>query len=297
MKSILNNFKNVKNFFISFMDAKPFTYSSSIAFYTIFSLPAIVYLVVLTSSIFYGEDAITGRLSQQINKLVGQEAADTIEELLQNVHSERDSTLATILSFVTLIIGSTTVFGAIQSGLNEIWVVKSDDKKGWVKILLDRAFSFTVVVSMGFLMIVSLLIETLLQYFSEYLIAYFPSAMVFLASAFSFVLSIVVTALLFTLIMKVLPDKKISWKHAFYGGAFTSVLFSIGKYLIGFYIAKSDPGTSYGAAGSLVLLLVWVYYSSLILLLGGKFTQTVAFRNDQKLFKLNDNQIGINYSK
>jgi membrane protein len=297
MKFVLNKYKSIIKFFSSFKDAKPFTYSSSIAFYTIFSLPAIVYLVVLTSSIFYGEDAITGRLSQQINKLVGQEAADTIEELLKNVHNEGETFFATVISFITLIIGSTTVFGAIQSGLNEIWDVKPDAKKGWVKILLDRAFSFTVVVSMGFLMIVSLLIETLLQYFSEYLIAYFPSAMVFLASAFSIGLSIAVTALLFTLIMKVLPDTKISWKHAFYGGTFTSVLFFIGKYLIGFYISKSDPATSYGAAGSLVLLLVWVYYSSLILLLGGKFTQTVAFRKDQKLFKLNDNQIGINYSK
>lgn len=279
-KSKLTQWWNrIQTFFIEFGKADPFTYSSSIAFYTLFSMPAILYLLVLGAGGIYGEEAITGRLSAEINQIVGNHAAGTIEELLANVQREDQGIWATIVGIATLIVGSTTVFASIQSGLNQVWKVKASDDAGIIKILIDRMFSFTIVVSLGFLLVVSFVIDTALSYFSEYWQNSFPDITIIVAGLLNIVISMLVTGLLFTFIMKVLPDVKVTWKEAFVGGMATSLLFFVGKYFIGLYLGQSDLGSSYGAAGSLALLLVWVYYSALIILLGGKITQTYVKRS------------------
>lgn len=241
-------------------------------------MPAILYLVVRIVGYFFGQEAISGQLSEQIDALVGNNAAETIEQVLATTEREEKSIFTAVLSFATVIIGSTTVFGSIQGGLNRIWKVKASPSAGIGKRILDRLFSLTIVITLGFLMIVSLVIDAGLAYFAGYLKETFPDTTVYVANALNVIVSLGVIGVLFTFLLKLLPDVKLQWKHAWIGGVSTALLFFLGKYLIGFYLIKSNLGSSYGAAGSLVLILVWVYYSSLILLLGGKITETYAKR-------------------
>lgn len=271
--SIRAAFDLIKTSIKEFGNADPMTYAAAIAFYTIFSLPAAVFIIVFSAGYFYGEDAVTGELFYQIKDLVGTSAARQIQDILSNVKTTGNSLFATILTTGALLFGATTVFISIQNGLNAIWGVKPRPSNSFLKLLIDRAWSFAMVLSMGFLLLVSLLVDTLLVILSDYVQRFFPEVSILFARGANLVISLAVIAAIFTLIFKILPDVRTGWKQCWAGGFITSGLFFIGKYLIGFYLSQSDLTSTYGAAGSLVLILIWVFYSSVILLLGGKITE------------------------
>ncbi|UOB18482.1 YihY/virulence factor BrkB family protein [Abyssalbus ytuae] len=271
------NFKKIwkasNKFVAEFLDADPFLHSASISFYTLFSLPAVMFIMVQIASYFWGQEAVTQQLYSEISKVVGSTTAGTLQEILANVEAVKSNVWRTIWSISLLLIGTTTVFISIQKGLNSIWNIYRKPQNNLLRILYDRLRSFTTVIALGFLIVVSLLSDTVLLLLMDYLKRIIPEVTVYLLQAVNWILSMLLTSILFSYIFIILPHAKIPWKSAFYGGVITSILFFVGRFLISFYIATSSLNTVYGAAGSLALILIWVYYSSLILLLGGKITE------------------------
>jgi membrane protein len=251
-------------------------YSASLAYYTVFSLGPILVLMIALAGIFLGEDAIQGKVFSELRGLIGPSAARQVQEVIKNLSLSGKSDIALIISAVTLLLGATTVFGDIQNSINNIWHVRPKAKKGWLKIIKDRLLSSSLVIGLGFLLVVTLVVNGAILAFTNRLQQYFPDTTVFLFNAVNFLLTFVIIFILFGVIFKVLPDVDIRWKTVRSGALFTTVLFVIGRFLIGFYIESSDTESTYGAASSIVLILLWVYYTSAILYLGAVYTREYA---------------------
>lgn len=263
----------LKNTFTIFMDVRGLKFSASLAYYTIFSLAPLLVLTISLAAIFFGQEAAEGKIFEEINGLVGNNAASQIETMLQNVRVKEDNTLAFIIGIGTLLIGATTVFSDMQHSINRIWEIKPKPKRGWVKLITDRLLSSSLVLSLGFLLIVSLIINGLLMVFMDYLRRLLSDLAVYLSIALDAVINFIVISALFGVIFKFLPDVRIKWKDVRAGAFFTALLFMLGRVLIGFYIQTTGQGSTYGAAGSIIILLLWVYYTAAILYVGASFTR------------------------
>lgn len=250
--------------------------SASLAYYTVFSLAPLLILVISLISVFLGHDAINNSLYPQIKAYVGSQAAAQIQESIKNLQFSGKTGIALVSGIVVLLIGASSIFIEIQDSLNIIWRVKAKPKKGWVKLLQNRFLSFSLIVSLGFLLLVSLVINIVISALSERLAHFLGGVTVVLLGAINLVLTLIVIAVLFGIIFKVLPDVKIKWRDVRIGAIFTSVLFLFGQYLIGLYIKYTAQGSAYGAAGSIIVILVWIYYTSAILYIGAEFTQVYA---------------------
>jgi membrane protein len=255
-----------------FMDDNPMNYSAAIAFYTIFSLPGILIVTVYFVGLFYDRELVQSEIFYQIRMLIGEKSASEIENILANAEESGEGAIARTVGVITLLFSATTVFISLQQALNRIWRLKAKPERGWLKFILNRLLSFGMIISVGFLLLVSLVVDALLVIFKDYMAGNFAGLSNFLLAAFNFLFSLGLITLVFGLIFKVLPDAKIKWKDVGIGAFITTLLFIVGKYLISFYLASSSLGSTYGAAGSLVLLLIWIYYSSTIMLLGAEFT-------------------------
>ncbi len=266
-----------------FIDDNVLLYAASIAFYAIFSLPAVLILIVFIGSVFYGEKAMQGQLYDQIAMHVGPNIALQIENILKNVKISDADTIAKTIGIATLLFSATTVFVNIQLALNEIWGVRAKPKKGWLKLIVDRLFSFAVVASLGVILLASLLVDTILTVSESFLERFFSDYTVYLLQLASFILLIGLLTTVFTTVFKVLPDAKIQWRDVWVGALVTTILFVLGKGLIGLYLRSSSWSLTYGAAGSLVLLLIWIYYSSVIFLVGAEFTKVYTQRVGQAI--------------
>jgi membrane protein len=247
--------------------------SASLSYYTIFSLGPVLMIVIALAGIFFGREAVQGKIYYQINGLVGNDAALQIQEIIKNIEKSQDSSSGAIFGVVVLLIGATGVFTEIQDSINYIWSVKAKPKRGYVKLLFNRFISFSLIVGFGFILMVSLVLHALIDLLYEKLVQYFADSILFLFQGINYLLLFGIISVLFAIIFKVLPDAKIRWRDAYVGAAFTSVLFLIGKFAIGFYIGNSDVSVTFGAAASIIVLLVWVYYTSIILFFGAEFTK------------------------
>lgn len=266
----------IKDAFSGFLDDRCLKLSAALAYYTVFSLAPLLVLVISVVSIFLGEEAIQGQLFSQINGLVGNEAAKQIQEMIKNVGLSGKTSTALALGIVTLLIGATSLFVEIQDSINLIWRVKPKPKQGWLKLIKDRLLSSSLIVSLGFLLLVSLIVNGIVLAMSDTLTRFIPGIGVYLISALNFLVSTVVVTVLFGVIFKVLPDAKISWKDVRWGAFFTALLFMLGRYLIGIYIETTSTSSAYGAAGSLIVILTWIYYTAAILYFGAEFTLAYA---------------------
>jgi membrane protein len=194
--------------------------------------------------------------------------------MIKNAWLSSDVSWATIIGFVTLIIGATGVFGEIQDSINTIWRLKAKPKKGFIRLVVNRLLSFSLIISVGFIMLVSLALNSLMDLLNERLFSYFPGVEMVIVYIANIIITFIIITLLFGIIFKVLPDAKIQWKHVLVGATATAALFMLGKLGIGFYLGASKISSTYGAAGSIVIMLLWVYYSSAILYFGAEFTRT-----------------------
>jgi len=274
MKKVKKVWKILVNSFKNFGDDKIAKYSASLAYTTIFSMGPLLIVLIFLCGIFFGQDATEGKVYGQLQQFVGKDAASQLQTIIQNASLSGKGTIAAIIGVVTLLIGSTAVFAEIQDSINSSWGLKAKPKKGLWKILRNRFLSFSLVVSLGFLLLVSLAVTTVVEGLSGRLKASLPDVTVIVFYILNLLLTFVITTVLFALIFKVLPDAKTRWKDILPGAIASSVLFMIGKFVISFYIGKSHVGSTYGAAGSLVILLLWVYYSAIILYLGVEFTKS-----------------------
>ncbi|MEO8532398.1 MAG: YihY/virulence factor BrkB family protein [Flavobacterium sp.] len=266
----------LKDTFLEFNDDNAIKLSAALSYYTIFALPPLLIIIITICGFFFGEEAVTGKLYGQINELVGNEAAIQIQEAIKNVKLSDSNIFVTIFGVVMLLIGASGVFAEIQSSINFIWGLRAKPNKGVKKFIQNRMMSFSMIVSVGFLMLVSLMLNATLDILSTRLKLYFPESTVYLFYVVNLFIVLASITLLFAIIFRTLPDGIIKWKDAFIGASCTAVLFMIGKFAIGFYLGSSTIASLYGAAGSVIIILVWVYYSAIILYFGAEFTKVYA---------------------
>ncbi len=273
----------LKETFNEFLDDNGLKLGAALSYYTVFSLPPLLIIIISLSGFFFGAEAVRGEIFGQINGLVGNEAALQIQETIKNVKLSQASTFATILSAIILLIGASGVFVEIQDSINYIWGIKAKPKKGLVKFLKNRLMSFSMIGSVGFLLMVGLIINSLMDVLNNRLERIFPVNMIYLFYTLNIAMVFLIITLLFTVIFKTLPDGKIAWKDSLIGAAFTALLFMVGKFAIGAYLGSSAQDDIYGAAGSIILILIWVYYSAIILYFGAEFTKVYAHEHGKKI--------------
>jgi len=277
------NFKKIwefiKEVFEKWIDDKAPKLGAALSFYTIFSLAPLLIIVISVAGFIFGPNAARGELVWQIEGLIGKEGGEVVQTTLKNTNDPESGIIAIVISFITLVIGSTVVFVELQESLDMIWRVKPKPGRNIFKgLFLDRVQSFTLVVATGFLLLVSLIISAGLSALSNFVNEKFIAIPIYILDIVNLVISLGVIFLLFAMIYKVLPDVDIGWKDVWIGALVTAVLFVLGKYLIGIYIGSSSLSSTYGAAGSLVIFLLWIYYSAQILFLGVEFTYIYTIR-------------------
>jgi len=259
--------------FVRWFDKDPFHESAVIAYYAIFSLPGLLVVIMTLAGYFFGNEAVNNKLAAQFTSTMGAQTALQIQDMIVQASKLKNSLLATIIGITTILVGATGVFAQFQRSLNDIWEVKIDPQKSGVwNVVRVRLFSFGLIVSISFLLIVSLLISTLLAAFGNWLTGHFSDSFLVVMQFMNSAFSLGIMAVLFALMFKILPDAKIQWKHVWIGSFVTAFLFEIGKFALGLYFGKANPGTGYGAAGSVILIMLWVSYSSMIVFFGAEFT-------------------------
>jgi len=266
----------LKTTFLEFNDDNAIKLSAALSYYTIFALPPLLIIIITICGVFFGEEAVTGELYGQINRLVGNDAAIQIQDAIKNVQLSDSNVFVTIFGVVMLLIGASGVFAEIQSSINFIWGLRAKPNKGLKKFIQNRIMSFSMIVSVGFLMLVSLMVNATLDLLNSRLKIYLEDSTVYLFYVLNLIIVLASITLLFAIIFRTLPDGIIKWKDAFIGAGCTAVLFMIGKFAIGFYLGNSTIASVYGAAGSIIIILVWVYYSAIILYFGAEFTKVYA---------------------
>ena len=271
-------FEVFKNSLSGFSDDKVTKLSASLAYYTVFSMAPLLIIIIFLCGLLLGREAVEGKVYEQLAGFVGSDTAHQLQDIIKNASLAGKSKVAVIVGSITLLVGATTVFAEIQDSINMIWGLKPKPKKGWLLLIKNRFLSFSVIASLGFLLLVSLGVTTLIDGFSKRLKDYFPQVTIVVFYVVNIAITLAVTTLIFGVIFKVLPDAKIKWKDVLAGAIATSLLFMLGKFGISFYISKSNIGSTYGAAGSLVVLLLWIYYTSMILYLGAEFTKAYSIK-------------------
>ncbi len=285
--------KNIKNFAIhvyhlflaagkGFMEDRVMKLSAALAYYTLFSLTPLIIIIISAASLFLGDNMDPNtKLFGEISKMIGVDAANQLRSFVNNANFSGKSTFGLIVGIGTLIIGSTAIFIEIQDSINLIWKVKAVPKRGWKKLITNRLLSFSLIASLGFLLLVSLVINSVVVgigskigvYASKIGIGQVSEVLMLIITN---VLTLAVVTSIFAVIFKVLPDVILKWRPALVGALFTALLFSLGKYVIGIYIEKGEPGSAFGAASSIIVILIWIYYTSIILYFGAEFTQAYA---------------------
>jgi membrane protein len=268
----------LKNSFKGFSDDKVMKLSAALAYYTVFSIGPLLIVIVSICSLFFGREAIEGTIYGQIQSFVGHDAAVQLQEIIKNAAIGGKGKIAAIIGIITLLIGATSMFGEMQDSINMIWNLKAKPRSAWWILVKNRLLSFGVIASLGFLLLVSLSVSGIIEGLSDRLQKHFHQVTIAFFYVVNLVINFGVISVLFAVIFRVLPDARIKWKDVLAGAIATAVLFMIGKFAISFYISKSNVGSTYGTAGSLVILLVWIYYSSIILYYGAEFTKAYALK-------------------
>ncbi len=233
-------------------------------------------IVITLCSLFYGHDAVQSKVNGQLEGFLGHDTAVQLQEIIKNAAITGKTKLATIIGVIALVVGATSVFVEMQDSINMIWQLKPKPKKGWLAFLKNRFLSLSLIVSLGFLLLVSLGVSALVEAFGNPLHTLIPGISIVVIYVLNLILTIGITSFIFAVMFKVLPDAKIKWKDVFVGSVTTTVLFLLGKFAISFYISKSNIGSTYGTAGSLIVVLLWIYYSAAILYFSAEFTKAYA---------------------
>lgn len=254
----------------------PFRLSAALAYYAILALPAFLIVIINTVGLIWGNDIVEGRLTDEISAALGQDTAKTIETIIANTQNDHRNTLSTIIGIGTLIFGASGIFYQLQLSLNTIWGIRVDPQAGLKKFILDRVISFGFVLAIGFLLLISFMLTTAISLFTHAIAESLGETAIYLSFLLDITLSLSIITLLFALMFKYLPDARIEWRTVWIGAFITAILFVLGKFLLGLYFGKANPGSTYGAAGSVILVLLWVSYSAVIFFFGAEFTYIYA---------------------
>lgn len=291
MAKLKNFFSLLKEAFDEWNKDRAPRLAAALSYYTVFSIAPFLIVVIAVAGLIAGEEAVRGQLDDQVQGLMGRDGADMVQELIQNNSQPAENIFATVIGIGTLLLGAGGVFGQLQDSLNTVWGVEPKQGRGILGTIKDRFLSFTMVLGVGFLLLVSLMLSSFLAALSNFFAGLLPSTDILL-QVFNFVVSFGVITLLFAMMYKILPDVEIQWRDVWVGAAFTSLLFSVGKTALGIYLGNSGVLSTYGAAGSLIIILLWVFYSAQILLFGAEFTQVYAMRYGSRILP-SDNAVAV----
>jgi len=279
----------IKGSFSEFFSNKVLKLSASLAYFTIFSLPGLLIIIIWVSNFFYGQHQVENAIYAQLDKMMGHLAAENIQGAITNAANSNGGTIARIIGIASLILGATSVFGEIQDSINDIWQLKAKPRKGRgvLRLIINRLLSFSMIITLGFILLVSLVINSAVDMLMTKLTSYYPNTTVVLVYIINLIITIAVITLIFAAIFKMLPDAKIKWRNVWVGAFVTALLFVGGRYLISFYLGHNRATTTYGAAGSLVVVLLWVYYSAAILYFGAAFTHVYVKERGSRIYPSN----------
>jgi len=278
MKIKLKNIgTTLKTAFKEWFAMDPFRQSAIIAYYSIFSLPGLLVLIITVAGYLWGADAVSARVFQQVSATMGADTAEQIRVMIEKASATKDSLIASIIGVVTIIVGATGVLAQFQKTLNIIWEVKTDPKKSGIwSVVKVRLFSFGLILSVAFILMISFVISSTLAALGDWMHSHFPDALLVLFQALNFIITLSILSFIFALMFKFFPDAQIKWRHVWIGAVVTALLFEIGEFALGLYFGKAEPGEGYGAAASIILILLWVSYSSMIVFYGAEFTKAYA---------------------
>lgn len=257
--------------------------SASLAYYAIFSIPGLLIIIIWIAGYFFGEDAIRGEITNQISGMMGQEVANSIQDMIAGALIDRENIFMKIVGIGSLVYGSTTLFFQLQKSLNNLWDVEAAPKKALVKFILDRTNSLGMILILGFLMMITMVLSSLISLFNNFITTYFGIETYVLVEIINFSVGFGITVLLFALMFKVLPDVEISWKSVWKGALLTAILFTLGKFLLSLYFGQFKPTSAFGAAGTVILIMMWINYTCMLIFLGAEFTKVYTYKKGYKI--------------
>lgn len=257
--------------------------SASLAYYAIFSIPGLLIIIIWIAGNFFGEEAIRGQISSQISGIMGQDAAKSVQDMIAGALVDKENIFMKIIGIGSLVFGSTTLFFQLQRSLNNLWDVQPAPKKAFVKFLLDRANSLGMILILGFLLMITMVLSSLISLLNDWITKYFGLETYMLVELVNYLIGFVVIMILFALMFKVLPDVEISWKPVWRGAFLTTVLFTLGKFLLSLYFGTAKPTSAFGAAGTVILIMMWINYSCMLIFFGAEFTKIYAYKRGFKI--------------
>jgi membrane protein len=260
---------NSLNLFIDFNGLK---LAAALSYYTVFSIAPLLIVIISVAGVFYGQQAVEGKVYHQISGLVGSDAALQVQDVISNIHKSNHGKAGGIIGAIILIIGASGIFSEIQGSINYLWSIPPPKKRGFLMAVIRKLISFSLLIGVSFLLLVSLLVNAVVDALSDRIKHFFNGSMISLFTVFNVLFILIIVSFLFTLIFKILPNAIIRWKDVIVGATITAFLFLIGKFAIGLYLGNSRIGITYGTTASIVILMLWVYYSSIILYFGAAWT-------------------------
>jgi membrane protein len=282
-KYFLNTWSFIKEMYSEWTSDNCFQLAAALSYYTLFSLAPMMVIAISLAGYFFGREAVSGELYEQIRELIGADGAKAIQTMVENAYIEQRGLIPTIIGIGTLIFSATVTFATLQDSLNIIWKVKANPDSGIMRLVINRLLSFSMVLGIGFLLMVSLIIQSLISLLSKYIQRLLGEGSDILFQILELLVSSGIIIVLFAVIFKFLPDARIKWRNVWRAAFLTTVLFSIGKYLIGLYIGQSNFATTYGAAASLVIIIVWINYSSWIFFVGAEYAYVYMKRKGEEI--------------
>ncbi|KFF10288.1 ribonuclease BN [Chryseobacterium soli] len=282
--------KNIKFFwdvlketFTEWNDSSASRDSASLAYYAIFSIPGLLIIIIWIAGYFFGEEAIRGEISSQISGLMGTDVAQSIQSMIAGALIDKQNIFMKIVGIGSLVFGSTTLFFQLQHSLNTLWDVEAAPKKALVKFILDRANSLGMILILGFLLMITMILSSMISLFNNWITNYFGFETYMLVELVNFGIGFVLVMLLFALMFKVLPDVQINWKPVWKGALLTTILFTLGKFLLSLYFSNFKPTSAFGTAGTVILIMMWINYSCMLVFFGAEFTKIYSYKKGYKI--------------
>jgi len=283
MKHLNSFWEILKETFREWMSSSAAKDSASMAYNAIFSLPGLLIIIIWIAGHFFGEEAVNGEIRRQLQGIMGYDGAKSIQDIIKSAMIDKENFWMKALGVGTLVFGATSLFFQMQSTLNNLWDVEAAPKKAWQKFILDRANSLGMILIIAFLLLVSMLLSSFIGLANDWITRYFGLETYVIVQATNFILGLAIVTVLFALMFKVLPDVEIKWKSVWIGAVVTALLFNVGKMLMSFYFDLSKPTSIFGAAGTVILLMMWINYSCQLVFFGAEFTKIFAYKKGHKI--------------
>ena len=283
LKELKFFWETVKETFTEWNNSSASNDSASLAYYAIFSIPGLLIIIIWIAGYFFGEEAIRGQISSQISGLMGQDVAKSIQDMIAGALIDKENIFMKVVGIGSLVYGSTTLFFQLQKSLNNLWDVEAAPKKALVKFLLDRANSLGMILILGFLLMITMVLSSLIGLFNDLITRYFGLETYIIVELINFTIGFGIVVVLFALMFKVLPDVEISWKSVWKGALLTAGLFTLGKFLLSLYFGQFKPTSAFGTAGTVILIMMWINYSCMLVFFGAEFTKVYTLRKGYRI--------------